>query len=493
VLPVKPDHIFDRDSEWDDLGRFAADQRPGATLGIVTGRRRQGKTLLLYELARTTGGFYFGATEATDTDSLRRLGEVLGQHIQAPGPVGLGSWSAAVDALLGLGADRPAVVVLDEFPYLVRANRELPSVIQHALTPGRPERSGSRARILLCGSALSFMGGLLSGSAPLRGRAGLELLVPPLDHRSAAEFWGLTDPALAVQVHAIVGGTPAYRREYVQDDAPTGADDLDDWVVRTVLNPARPLFREARYLLAEDSSLREPALYHSVLAAVAEGNRTRGGIASFIGRKATDLQHPLTVLEDAGLLIRQPDLLRSGRSSYRITEPLVNFYHTVMRPAWTLLEQRQGRRVWRRYRQRFASAVLGPHFEELLRQWVLRFAAPATLGGEVSDVGHGSLIDPHTRSGYELDLVALGDPPVGNLARPLLAIGEAKWGEPLGLGQLARLEQARELLRTRSGIDAADTRLVLASAAGFGADLVAAAAARTDIVLVDPARLYHGD
>lgn len=493
MLPLKPDHVFDRASEWDDLARFATDERPGATLGIVTGRRRQGKTLLLYELARQTGGFYFGATEATDTDSLRRLGEVLGQHVGAPGPIQLGSWAAAVDSLLGLGADQPTVVVIDELPYLVRANRELPSVIQHALTPGRPERSRSRTRFLLCGSALSFMGGLLSGSAPLRGRAGLELLVPPLDYRAAAEFWGLTDPTLAVRVHAIVGGTPAYRREYVQDDAPAGPDVFDDWVVRAVLNPARPLFREARYLLAEDPSLREPATYHSVLAAVAEGNRTRGGIASYIGRKVTDLQHPLTVLEDASLLVRQPDLLHSGRSSYRITEPLISFYHAVMRPAWTMLEQRQGRRVWRRSQQRFACAVLGPHFEELARQWVLRFASTTTTGGEASDVGFGSLVDPRSHTGYELDLVVFGDPPVGDRVRPLLAIGEAKWGERLGLGQVARLERARELLRTRPGIDADGARLVLASGTGFSSDLHTAAATRSDLVLVDPDRMYRGE
>ncbi|EEP72809.1 hypothetical protein MCAG_03136 [Micromonospora sp. ATCC 39149] len=75
---------------------------------------------------------------------------------------------------------------------------------------------------------------------------------------------------------------------------------------------------------------------------MAEGNATRGGIAGYIGRKATDLQHPLTVLEDAGLLVRAPEPLRGGRSRYRITEPLIAFYQAVMRPAWTALEQRRG-------------------------------------------------------------------------------------------------------------------------------------------------------
>ncbi|MFC5818144.1 hypothetical protein [Nonomuraea harbinensis] len=72
------------------------------------------------------------------------------------------------------------------------------------------------------------MGRLLSGSAPLRGRAALELVVPPLDHRLAAEFWGAADPVTAVQLNAIVGGTPAYRREFARDDTPSGPDDFED-------------------------------------------------------------------------------------------------------------------------------------------------------------------------------------------------------------------------------------------------------------------------
>ncbi|MFF4891373.1 ATP-binding protein [Micromonospora chersina] len=490
MLPGKPSRIFDRDVEWNELARFVADERPGATLGVVSGRRRQGKTLLLYELARASEGFYFGATEATETESLRRLGEALGAHTGAPGPVHLVDWGAAIDALLALGRDRPVTVVLDEFPYLVRAARDLPSIIQHALTPGRPQRTESRTRLLLCGSALSFMGGLLAGSAPLRGRAGLELPVQPLDYRAAAAFWQIDDPLLAVRVFAIVGGTPAYRREYVQDDAPTGSDDFDDWVVRAVLNPARPLFREARYLLAEDPDLRDTALYHSVLAAVAEGNASRGGIAGYIGRKANDLQHPLTVLEDAGLLLREPDPLRSGRSSYRITEPLITFYQAIMRPAWTALEQRRGGDVWRRSQRRYASAVLGPRFEEIVRQWSLRFADPEALGGLVAEASAATLTDPASRTSHELDLVALGEPPLGDGPRPLLAIGEVKWGRQLGKADLERLERIRALLVRRPGFDARDTRLLLASGQGFAGGLVDAASGRSDVVLLDPARLY---
>ena len=39
--------------------------------------------------------------------------------------------------------------------------------------------------------------------------------------------------------------------------------------------------------------MRDSSLYHSVLAAVAEGNNTTGGIASYIGRKSNEVAHPL--------------------------------------------------------------------------------------------------------------------------------------------------------------------------------------------------------
>jgi hypothetical protein len=61
------------------------------------------------------------------------------------------------------------LIVIDEFPYLMKASPALPSLIQRALGP-RGYAQQSRARLLLSGSAMSVMGNLLGGSAPLRGR-----------------------------------------------------------------------------------------------------------------------------------------------------------------------------------------------------------------------------------------------------------------------------------------------------------------------------------
>ncbi|WBQ05526.1 ATP-binding protein [Kribbella sp. CA-293567] len=454
----KPERIFARDQEWAHLTRFADVKADRPQLGVISGRRRQGKTYLVEGLAEQTGGLYFGATQATETESLAQFAAAIAAHLDSPVPPRFDSWDDAVRFFFSI--DAPGPFVIDEFPYLSQVSPVLPSILQREID--RATSAGRRTKVLLCGSAMSVMGGLLSGTAPLRGRATLELVVRPFDYLLAAQYWGVEDPGLAALLHSVVGGTPAYRR-FVNDDAPESLEDFDDWVLRTVLSPASPLFREARYLLEEEMDVRDSALYHSVLAAVASGNRTRGGIANYVGRKATDIGHQLNVLEDSGLLRRRPDLFRSGRSGYEVAEPLIVFYQVVMRPQWGLLESGRSATVWEAARPRFSSQVVGPHFEQLCREYAM--SAPAERFGELpGEIGSGVVPDHYNRSQIEVDVAVLA-PAVSGHKRKVLSLGEAKWGEVMGRRHVSRLERARHLLSR--DYDTSETVLACYSGAGF--------------------------
>lgn len=484
---TKPDRIFDRDRDWKALTAYASNDQPEVTLGVVSGRRRQGKTFLLTALAEATGGFYFEAEEAADAESLRLLGRAIGEYSGAPGEVRLDDWDDALDALLALPADRPVPVIIDEFPMLVRANPSLPSKLQRHLDASWSRRSeAGPARILLCGSAMSVMGRLLAGQAPLRGRAGLEMVIRPLEYLDAARFWEVSDPRLAVLVNSVVGGTPAYRRQFVRNDKPEGLADFDSWVCRTVLDPQVPLFREARYLLAEEVEAREPGIYHSVLSAIASGKATNGGIASFIGRNSAEIAHPLNVLEDCHLITRCPDAFRKGRSVYRIAEPLITFYQAVMRPRWAVLELGYADRVWRQSGHTFSAQVVGPRFEQICRDWAL--ASDGVFAAPPAEVSWGIVNDPANRTQIEIDVAVLGAQ-TASQTRQVLALGEVKWGTVMGLRHLDRLSRARDLL-VRSGFDVSQAALTCFSGAGFDQDLEDAAAHRPDVLLVGLDRIF---
>ncbi|MEV6106023.1 ATP-binding protein [Streptomyces sp. NPDC051940] len=481
--------MFDRDVEWSELTAFAENPEPGPSLGVVSGRRRQGKTFLLDSLAEATGGFYFQALEASRSESLAMLGRAVAEYTGSAVPHRPENWSEGIDLLFDLGREAPTTVVVDEFPYLVRTDPSLPSVIQAAIGARTGRHLKRSPRLLLCGSALSFMGGLLSGTSPLYGRASLNLVVHSLPYRQAAAFWGIDDPRLAVLTHAVVGGTPAYRRDFVAGDVPDGLADFDDWMCRTILNPVSAIYSEAPYLLAAESELRDRSLYHSTLAAVALGNETSGGIAGYLGRARTDVALPLTILRNCGLVTVEDDAFRRNRPRYRISEPLITFHHAVVRPEQAAFDRHRTEATWQRSQNTFLSKVVGPHFEYLCREWVLEHADPETFGGMPVRAAPGTVADPSARTSHEVDVVVHGA--IGQDSGILLSVGEVKWNRVMDLHDLARLRNILGLLTAR-GIDTTHAVPACYSGAGFSPDL-RAAEGRGEVVLVGLERLYRGE
>ena len=485
----RPLDLFDRETEWNDLAQFATQKGPGTRLALVRGRRRQGKSFLLRRLAEATGGFYYQAVEEERSQAIAGFGRALGEYLNVPGgKLALDSWDDALRAIGQMGnTSQPRTVVLDEFPYLLTHSPELPSLLQRFVDS---TKTGPHSlRLVLCGSALSVMTTLLEGSQALRGRATVDIVVRAFDFRTSADFWGIDDPATALLVNAVVGGTPGYR-DLLPASPPKRPADFAKWLATGVLNPASALFREDDYLLTEDRSLSDRQLYHSVVSAIAGGARTQSSIAQALGREQRSVQHPLRALEEAGFVVATDDALRSRRPIYRITDPIVRFHHAVTRRDLARFEDRRTADAWDDAQLRFKTHVLGPHFEELAREFVFRFASPDTTGGPVATVAPAVVNDAKQKSQYDIDVVALGRERKGTT--PILALGEAKHTEAKRtLGDLTRLETIRGLVAKKQQ-SAESARLLLFSANGFDANLTRAAATRDDVDLIDIQRLYRG-
>jgi AAA+ ATPase superfamily predicted ATPase len=486
----KPARLFGRDEEWAALADFVEAPTEGATLGLVYGRRRQGKTLMLELLAQATGGLLFAATQQSETQNLADLGAAYAAHRGLRQPVSFRDWREGLDELLRLGDERAVPVIIDEFPYLIAATPALPSYLQQALSPTGHAKERTRTRLILCGSALTTMAELLGGGAPLRGRAVLELVVRPFGFRDAGAFWGLTeDPELAFRVHALVGGTPAYR-EMCGGSGPDGVDAFDGWVQRRLLNPASAMFREGGLLLREEPSIADPTSYAAVLAAISAGNHRRTEIAAALGRPVSALGHLLSGLRGIGLVEQVEDALRQKRSVFKIAEPIVRLHQLVTQRREPELVAGKAEQVWRSSADTVASKIYGPHFEDLAREWCFLHASADTLGGFASAVRPSEVSCRAHRRGHELDLVVTETN--ASEADRIIAIGEAKGTlTPMDVPQLQRLEHLRALLPDAQ-VDA-PPKLLLFARAGFTGELVEAARGRRDVELVDLRRLYSGD
>jgi len=458
------------------------------TLGLVYGRRRIGKSTLLDRVADDRGGFYWEASRAESAVHLYRLGAALGSRLGV-GRIALEDWGEALARLLEISSERALPVVLDEFGFLLEADATLDSTVARALGPAARRTTSGRARLILCGSAVAMMGALTTGESALRGRAGLELVMQPLDFRGARGLAGFDDPELAVRLFSVIGGVIGYATDMVDHDLPETMDDFAPWVARRVLSPAATLHHEAATLLAEDPTLSaaSPAMHHSILGAIANGSVTAGSIANRLRRSVSNLAPPLNRLVAAGFVVRHEDPIRSQRPLYSLADPFLQFHYAILEPYATVLRDRDPGSMWAQTLVRtFDARVRGPVFEEIARSWVRRHADEVTIGGVPEHVGPSfAMIDGEER---QLDLVvaaAQGDTVPSE--RTVRMIGEAKAGETMTASHLHRLELARAALGTR----AAGARLLLVGPA-FRRDLRSKAAARSDVELVDLERLYEG-
>jgi AAA+ ATPase superfamily predicted ATPase len=464
--------IFDREHEWSSLERFIGDS--DGPLAVVWGARRVGKSFLLDAVCEAAGGLYVQAVRQDTTLSLAALGRLAGQRAGVPAPLRLDGWEQALDALLDL--PNCPLVVLDEFPYLVEASAELPTLIQAAVD-GR-QRRRRPGRLVLCGSAVSQMTRLLGADGPLYRRASLSLPLTAFDLRTAARFWELlSKPAEALTVHAVVGGIPGYRQAL----GPVGRD-LDTWIADRVLDPTSALFHEDDLVFAADPSLPDANVYRSILAAVVAGERTPTGVDRLTGRKATSLVRPLDRLVDAGLLVRTPDPLRERRALLDVADPFLRFHYAIIRPHRAEIRRGQAAEVWRQCEATFRSQVLGPHFEHVCRRAAMDHAAELGLPAMAS-IGASVIADPAGRRNHEIDIV--GTDPAGRV----VLIGEAKaTGRPLAITDIERLEHIRSLLPPpRRGPEVA---LALFTSGPIDISLRRSMRTRPDLRLIDLPALY---
>jgi uncharacterized protein len=496
-VAVKPLDVFDRDAEWADLVEFAGSTLPGLRIAVVYGRRRQGKSYLLRRLADACGGLYHLATEQTETISVRRFADSLSTWMGMPsGGLAFDNWESALTSATSLMANRgQALLILDEFPYLAAETPGLPSIVQglyDGLGPGSMSEQAP-LRLILCGSAISVMSGLLSGTKALRGRGALELRVKPFGYRDARQYWRIEDHDAAFVHNALVGGTPGYRDLVPDPDVPVDPARIGDWLTRNVLRPSVPLFDEANRVVHEDPRIRETAVYGSLMAAIAAGESSPAKIGGLLGRPSSSLTYQLGMLESAGFVERAHDLLAERRPVITVADPMVRLHHLVIEPYLADLEAGRATQVWAEAAHTVDSKIYGPHLEALAAQWVARHGRDEA-GLEVGVTGQATVACREHRTSHEIDVLSLARGARPRTAgTPVAFIGEAKCRDRKpGTAQLDRLEHIRDLL-TASGHDATKATIGLFSTTGFTDDLRAESARRPARVLFAGLPHIYGD
>jgi hypothetical protein len=442
-----------------------------AELVVVDGRRRVGKSALLARFATGKPLAYYVAAEQHERDQLADIGHILGPMSVGfrrgrPPRLAIRDWDEALAVLAQAAADRRVGLIIDEFPYLVAANRALPSLLQRWW-----DTVGSRSNVvlILAGSQESMMRWLVSSEGALYGRPTRAHHLQPFDYFHAGRFAGSWPAEDRIRLYAVAGGMPDYLEEF------DTSRPLHDELLRIAFSPSGRLFREAPDQLR--ATFNEPRTYETVLRSIANGYVTPGEMATQAGLGGANRVTPyLDRLIELGLVTRRvppPDvgLPRSRSSQYVIGDPYLRFYFALVDPWRSAIQLGQGAAVLERLWGDGFDAFVSGTFEDVARQHLQRLAGTGAIG-------------PFTHVGFwwfnggDIDVAAMA-------GRHLAAAGSAKWTrEHVKPGDLADLRRDAGLVAPGDR-----PRLFLYGKSGFDRRL----AAEPDVTLVGLRELFAPD
>lgn len=444
-----------------------------ASLAVVYGRRRIGKSTLIRQAIKSRSHIYYQATRVTTSLNLESFKAEVAHTLGADDLLtGLGDWLAVLHFLARAAERKPGLtIVLDEFPYLVDADSALPSIVQKFWDSGAA-RAGN-LKLLLCGSMIAQMEELLAERNPLYGRKTLVLDLGPLSFREAAQFVRYSAEERLLTC-GVFGGTPFYL------ELLRGSESLQSNIVRLLLTQTGALVDEPVVLL--QSELREVSRYASILAAIADGCTKHGEI---IGRvkeinDSKALGPYLEKLERMRLvrIVRSMDADPKERDRrYFIADPLIAFWHRFVRPNLSSVAQGFGRDVWKLQITPHLDAFMGGPFEEICREHARRFsqedfAAPAQEIGSIWGAD------------FDIDVA-------GRLVDGSMIYGECKWWkDPVGENILDQLIERASL--TSYGQGNTKRQFILYSRSGFTSELRKRAISQKGIVLHTPQSMLQG-
>lgn len=395
---------------------------------IIYGRRRVGKTALINEFCKDKPTISFSALDTTSRENLRTLSKAIGSYKNPEGRTApeYRTYEDALDEITVLAKDSRVVFVIDEFPYLAKAEPSISSRLQHLIDHAWSE---GQLYLILCGSSMSFMEYQVLGyESPLYGRRTAQFKIEPLTYQETAVF----NPQLTAEenalVYGITGGVPHYINKLAV------RDNLKEALLENLFDRSSYLFEEPENLLKQE--LREPAVYNSIITAIAEGASRMNEIVTKTGFDSGTCSKYLKVLIDLGIVRKEtPVTEKAGKKSiYSIADNFFRFWYRFVPQNITAISSGRITRNYEMTVGRFLQDFMGLVFEKMCRDYLIYYSEELPMN--LKEIGRwwGSNPKPDSKGEHrqvEIDLV--GVPAEG---REYL-IGSCKFrNEKTGRGEL---------------------------------------------------------
>ena len=397
---------------------------------VIYGRRRVGKTALINEFCKDKPVIMFSALNATSQENLEALSKAVYQY-KNPDSTGEGApvypdYDSALQDITRLSEKERIIFVIDEYPYLAKAEKSISSRLQHIID--HTWQSG-KLFLILCGSSMSFMEYQVLGyESPLYGRRTAQFKIEALTYKEITAF----NPTLTAEqqslIYGITGGIPHYINKL------NVRNNIDEALLENLFDRSGYLFEEPENLLKQE--LREPAVYNSVITAIAGGASRSNEISTKVGIESAKCAKYLKVLLDLGIVKKESPITEkeSKRTIYSIGDNFFRFWYRFVPKNMAAIHSGKITQLYDNAVKKHLHDYMGLVFEQICREYLLHYAENLPI--ILSDAAQWWGTDNKSKKEVQIDIV--GTPVEGNE----YIIGSCKYrNEKIGTRELDLLQR----------------------------------------------------
>jgi AAA+ ATPase superfamily predicted ATPase len=401
-----------------------------ATLLILYGRRRVGKTRLLTHWLQhhADGGLYWVAEPTSALSQLRSFSQALmgfmDPEANVPPDFTFSTWELAFRQLSLYAQGKRVAVFIDEVTYVIDVDPEFVGVLQKVWDRWL---SDSNLMLALAGSQMGLMRQhLLDYEAPLYGRATSQMQLPPLPYATTKDYFPNYRAVERVTLYAMWGGVPAYWERLDADLS------ILENLRRNILPAHAWMIDESRILLQD--FINDLHNYVGILRAIADGEQSMSEISQRTGMPNSKVSFYLSVLRDTNFVTRDVPITQRGtdsrRGRYFVNDPYLRFFYRFMSAYQSKLALGQMDEMFALIQETLPAFIATNTWQEMCREWVLRASAKGQIPIPVEEVGS------EWAKNYVVDVTGISE------AASSLVLGDCYWTEePVGIAAVDELVQ----------------------------------------------------
>lgn len=288
----------------------------GFEFGVLHGRRRVGKTVLIKEAIKNKNAIYFQAHQANMQINLELLSSLYGDYKK----IGKITYNSMYELFRQFFLEPNLILVIDEFTYLTEIDKSFESMLQSLIDE---YKLNTTLKLIISGSEIGMFENLFSRSKPLFNRQTFTIHLKECDYYESSLYYKNFSAEDKVKAYAIFGGLPYYL-SYV-DDTRSIKENVCEFILK---ENARFEDEVENLLISELRSIQE---YQSILQAIQGGNTKFNEIdsKSKISNSAKTSKYikeliRLEIIEKEIRFLDKPD---SKRGLYKIKNNFISFYY----------------------------------------------------------------------------------------------------------------------------------------------------------------------